>query len=61
MLDPDVCYDLTTVRKLEADNMGQEHWDDEDSIDYQDDNEEEEEEEEDDDGDGEIEDEEEEE
>ena len=48
MLDPDVCYDLCIVRKFEADNMGQEHLDDEDIIDYQDDNEEKEEEEEDD-------------
>ncbi|CAF4774995.1 unnamed protein product, partial [Rotaria sp. Silwood2] len=68
LTNPDFSFDPWTVRKLETDDMGHEHWDDDDSIDYQedgddddddDDDDEEEEEEEDDDEGGEIEEEEE--
>ena len=51
MTDEDYCWDLWTVRELETDDMGHEHWDDEDSVDYQSD-----EDDDDDEGDGAIED-----
>ena len=52
MTDADYCWDLWTVRELETDDMGHEHWDDEDSVDYQSD----EDDDDDDEGDGAIED-----
>jgi hypothetical protein len=29
------CFDAWTVRELETDDMGHEHWDNDDSVDYQ--------------------------
>jgi hypothetical protein len=34
MTDAKYCFDPWTVRQLETDDMGHEHWDEEDSIDY---------------------------
>jgi hypothetical protein len=64
MTDSKYLFDPWTVRKLETNDMGNEHWDDDDSVDYQEDGDEDEGDEDegdDDDGDGDIEEEEEEE
>ncbi len=44
LTDSDFCYDPWTIRKLETNDMGHEHWDDDDSVDYQRDDEEDEDE-----------------
>lgn len=35
MTNPAYCFDAWTVREVENDDMGHEHWDDNDSVDYQ--------------------------
>ncbi len=35
MANPTYCFDAWTVRKLETNDMGHEHWDNDDSIDFQ--------------------------
>ena len=35
MTDPNLCFDVWTVRQLESDDMGgQENWDNDDSVNY---------------------------
>lgn len=34
MTDPNLCFDVWTVRHLENDDFGQDHWDNDDSVDY---------------------------
>lgn len=34
MTDENYCFDLWTVRRLERDDMGHDHWDEDDSVDY---------------------------
>jgi hypothetical protein len=34
MCNPTLCYDLWTIRQLSSDDFGQEHWDNDDSINY---------------------------
>lgn len=51
MTNSDYCFDPWAVRKLETDDMGHEHWDEDDSVDYYDDDDDED----DDEDDGEIE------
>ena len=48
------CFDPWVIRKLETDDMGHEHWDDADAVDYHEDSEEDDGEDDDED-DGEIE------
>jgi hypothetical protein len=35
LANPTYCFDAWTVRKLETNDMGHEHWDNDDSIDFQ--------------------------
>lgn len=35
LTNPTYCFDAWTVREVENDDMGHEHWDDNDSVDYQ--------------------------
>ena len=34
MADPNLCFDAWTVRQLASDDFGQEHWDNDDSVNY---------------------------
>ncbi|CAF0856504.1 unnamed protein product [Adineta steineri] len=34
MTDPNLCFDMWTVRQLASDDFGQDHWDNYDSVDY---------------------------
>ena len=34
MVNKDYCFDAWTVRKVATDNLGQEHWDNNDSTNY---------------------------
>lgn len=54
MSDSTYCFDPWVIRQLETDDMGHEHWDEVDSVDYYEDDEEDDGEDEDED-DGEIE------
>jgi C1A family cysteine protease len=34
MTNPNFCFDVWTIRQLASDDFGQEHWDNDDSINY---------------------------
>ena len=34
MTNTDLCFDVWTIRKVATDDFGQDHWDNDDSVDY---------------------------
>jgi hypothetical protein len=34
MINPNLCFDAWAVRQLTSDDFGQDHWDNDDSVDY---------------------------